>query len=165
MGAQTMLTDGIAEAYRSGRDRVRGSAGVREVLTTTCDLRNATPYLFSTTGRDWLANAELGEEVFGPLGLVVAASGFEEMEEIARRLQGQLTCTLHMDAGDADQARRLLPILERKAGRLLANGFTNGVEGPDARVHGGPYPASTNFEATSVGTLSDRKSTRLNSSH
>src|SRR3546814_5869468 len=114
MGAQTMLTDGIAEAYRSGRDRVRGSAGVREVLTTTCDLRNATPYLFSTTGLDWLANRELGEEVFGPLGLVVAASGFEEMEEIARSLQGQLTCTLHMDAGDADQARRLLPILERK---------------------------------------------------
>src|SRR3546814_5727660 len=70
MGAQTMLTDGIAEAYRSGRDRVRGSAGVREVLTTTCDLRNATPYLFSTTGRDSLANRELGEEVFGPLGPV-----------------------------------------------------------------------------------------------
>lgn len=157
MDAQTMLTDGIAEAYRSGRDRVRGSAGVREVLTTTCDLRNATPYLFSTTGRDWLANAELGEEVFGPLGLVVAASGFEEMEEIARSLQGQLTCTLHMDAGDADKARRLLPILERKAGRLLANGFPTGVEVSDAMVHGGPYPASTNFGATSVGTLSIRR--------
>src|SRR3546814_11187312 len=76
------------------------------------------------------------------------------MEEIARSLQGQLTCTLHMDAGDADQARRLLPILERKAGRLLANGFPTGVEVSDAMVHGGPYPASTNFEATSVGTLS-----------
>ena len=38
------------------------------------------------------------------------------------------------------------------AGRLLANGFPTGVEVADAMVHGGPYPASTNFGATSVGT-------------
>jgi NADP-dependent aldehyde dehydrogenase len=157
IGAQTMLTDGIAEAYRQGRDRVRGSAGVREVLTSTCDRRNATPYLFTTTGRDWLANAELGEEVFGPLGLVVVASGFDEMVKIAQSLHGQLTCTLHLDKGDTEAARKLMPILERKAGRLLANGFPTGVEVADAMVHGGPYPASTNFGATSVGTLSIRR--------
>ena len=51
----------------------------------------------------------------------------------------------------------LLPILERKAGRVLANGFPTGVEVVDAQVHGGPYPASTNFGATSVGTLSIRR--------
>jgi NADP-dependent aldehyde dehydrogenase len=130
---------------------------VQEVLTTTCDLRNATPYLFSTTGKDWLANEELGEEVFGPLGLVVAASGFDEVVEIAKSLQGQLTCTLHMDDGDAGEARQLMPILERKAGRVLANGYPTGVEVCDAMVHGGPYPASTNFGATSVGTLSIRR--------
>jgi NADP-dependent aldehyde dehydrogenase len=50
-----------------------------------------------------------------------------------------------------------LPILECKAGRLLANGFPTGVEVVDAQVHGGPYPASTNFGATSVGTLSIRR--------
>ena len=47
--------------------------------------------------------------------------------------------------------------VERKAGRLLANGFPTGVEVSDAMVHGGPYPASTNFGATSVGTLSIRR--------
>jgi NADP-dependent aldehyde dehydrogenase len=50
-----------------------------------------------------------------------------------------------------------MPILERKAGRILANGFPTGVEVADAMVHGGPYPASTNFGATSVGTLSIRR--------
>ena len=30
IGAQTMLTDGIAEAYRKGRDRVAAQAGVRD---------------------------------------------------------------------------------------------------------------------------------------
>jgi NADP-dependent aldehyde dehydrogenase len=50
-----------------------------------------------------------------------------------------------------------MPILERKAGRVLANGFPTGVEVCDAMVHGGPYPASTNFGHTSVGTLSIRR--------
>ena len=64
---------------------------------------------------------------------------------------------MHMDAGDAPLARRLLPVLERKAGRVLANGFPTGVEVCDAMVHGGPYPASTNFGATSVGTMAIRR--------
>lgn len=156
-GTQMMLTDGIAQAYRQGRDRVAEISGVQHVLTTVCDGRNATPYLFETTGKNWLSNRLLGEEVFGPLGLVVRVSDMDEMEQVARSLQGQLTCTLHMDKGDTASARRLMPILERKAGRLLANGFPTGVEVADAMVHGGPYPASTNFGATSVGTLSIRR--------
>lgn len=157
VGPQTMLTDGIAEAYRAGRDRVAGGTGVRSVLTSTCDLRNATPYLFEVSGTDWLADHRLAEEVFGPLGLIVRVRHASEMQAIARSLEGQLTCTLHLDAADMDLARLLMPVLERKAGRVLANGFPTGVEVVDAQVHGGPYPASTNFGATSVGTLSIRR--------
>ncbi len=68
-----------------------------------------------------------------------------------------MTCTLHVDAADYPAAKVLLPVLERKAGRVLANGFPTGVEVVDAQVHGGPYPASTNFGATSVGTMSIRR--------
>lgn len=157
IGAQTMLTDGIASAYRAGVDRVAGSAGVQELLTSTCDLRNATPYLYITTGKEWLDNEALGEEVFGPLGLIVVVRDMDEMCALAHSLHGQLTCTLHLDDADTGEARTLLPILERKAGRLLANGYPTGVEVCDAMVHGGPYPASTNFGATSVGTLSIRR--------
>ena len=157
MGAQTMLTDDIAAAYRAGRDRVAGTAGVQDLLTSTCDLRNATPYLFATTGKEWLANEALGEEVFGPLGLIVRVADEDEMAEMAKSLQGQLTCTLHMDDGDTALGQCLMPVLERKAGRVLANSFPTGVEVCDAMVHGGPYPASTNFGATSVGTLAIRR--------
>ncbi|MGR3385290.1 aldehyde dehydrogenase (NADP(+)) [Roseovarius indicus] len=156
-GEQVMLTEGIAKAYRDGRDRVAASKGVQEVLTSTCDQRNATPYLYETDGTTWLENEELGEEVFGPLGLIVRVADMDQMKQVASSLRGQLTCTLHMDDGDAGAARELLPILERKAGRLLANGFPTGVEVCDSMVHGGPYPASTNFGATSVGTLSIRR--------
>ncbi|OUD08094.1 aldehyde dehydrogenase (NADP(+)) [Marivivens niveibacter] len=157
IGAQTMLTDGIADAYRAGRDKIAGAKGVQEVLTSMCDSRNATPYLFATTGQEWLNNHALGEEVFGPLGMVVKVADMDEMRTIAKRLEGQLTCTLHMEDSDLDDAASLLPILERKAGRVLANGFPTGVEVCDTMVHGGPYPASTNFGATSVGTMAIRR--------
>ena len=156
-GPQTMLTDGIAQAYRAGRDRIAAGAGVRAVLTTTCDLRQATPYLFEVSATDWLADHALAEEVFGPLGLILRTRSAAEMLQIADSLQGQLTCTLHLDDADIVLAQSLLPILDRKAGRVLANGFPTGVEVVDAQVHGGPYPASTNFGATSVGTLSIRR--------
>ncbi|NIZ02987.1 aldehyde dehydrogenase (NADP(+)) [Thalassospira lucentensis] len=157
VSAQTMLTEGMADAYRDGAKRVGATSGVKDVLTTSCDLRNATPYLFETTGENWLSNHELGEEVFGPLGLVVRVKDMDEMRTIAKAFDGQLTCTLHLDDGDAADARSLLPILERKAGRILANGFPTGVEVSDTMVHGGPYPASTNFGATSVGTMAIRR--------
>ncbi|MDO9637121.1 MAG: aldehyde dehydrogenase (NADP(+)) [Pseudotabrizicola sp.] len=157
VAAQTMLTDGMADAYRSGRDRVAAGTGVRSLLTTMCDGRAATPNLFEVSGTDWLADHMLAEEVFGPLGLIIRVQDAAEMEAIAASLQGQLTCTLHLDDGDTDLGRTLLPILDRKAGRVLANGFPTGVEVADAMVHGGPYPASTNFGATSVGTLSIRR--------
>ncbi|TXH84141.1 MAG: aldehyde dehydrogenase (NADP(+)), partial [Rhizobium sp.] len=157
MAPQTMLTDGIAKAYRDGQQRLASRDGIKPLLITEQSGRNATPNLFETTGAAFLADHLLGEEVFGPLGLVVRVGSLGEMESLARGFAGQLTATLHMDDEDTAIARRLLPVLERKAGRVLVNGFPTGVEVVDSMVHGGPYPASTNFGATSVGTLSMRR--------
>lgn len=156
-GAQVMLTDGIAQAYSKGAAVIGEQAGVQTLITSMCDRREAKPFLFRVAAEDWLGNHALSEEVFGPLGLVVVAHDADEMDRVARSFVGQLTTTLHMDDDDAPLARRLLPVLERMAGRVLANGFPTGVEVCDAMVHGGPYPASTNFGATSVGTLSIRR--------
>ncbi|HEV7317205.1 MAG TPA: aldehyde dehydrogenase (NADP(+)) [Ensifer sp.] len=157
VGPQVMLTDGIASAYRDGRDRIASGAGVREILGSSCDRRNATPNLFLVPAREWLDNHALSEEVFGPLGLIVTVDSPEDMIAVAKRFEGQLTATLHLDQGDRDLARKLMMILERKAGRILVNGYPTGVEVCDAMVHGGPYPASTNFGASSVGTMAIRR--------
>lgn len=154
---QTMLTSGIAQAYQSGTQRMQSQTGVTALLTHPAEAREAFPHLLLTTGDTWLANPSLGEEVFGPLGLVVTVRDHPQMLDIAHSLHGQLTCTLHMEQEDVELARALLPVLERKAGRILANGFPTGVEVCDAMVHGGPYPASTNFGASSVGTLAIRR--------
>ncbi len=157
VGPQTMLTDGIAAAYRDGCERMAANTGVEVLSSSTCNDRTATPNLFTASGAEWLANPALGEEIFGPVGLIIRAADTAEMLKIAHTLEGQLTCTLHMNDGDTPMAQRLVPVLERKAGRILVNGFPTGVEVCDAMVHGGPYPASTNFGATSVGTLAIRR--------
>ena len=157
IGPQTMLTDGIAQAYRDGKERFEARNAVRRVHTTPSQGREASPNLYETTADAYLQDHALGEEVFGPLGLIVRVSSVEDMARLARGFQGQLTATLHMEAGDLGDAQKLLPVLERKAGRVLVNGFPTGVEVCDAMVHGGPYPASTNFGATSVGTMAIRR--------
>jgi NADP-dependent aldehyde dehydrogenase len=154
---QTMLTDGIAQAYQDGKARFEGRNAVRPLLANTDEGRAASPNLYETDAETYLQDHALGEEVFGPLGLVVRVSGVDEMVALAKGFEGQLTMTLHMDDADADAAKRLVPVIERKAGRLLVNGFPTGVEVADAMVHGGPYDASTNFGATSVGTLAIRR--------
>ncbi|MFL3649485.1 MAG: aldehyde dehydrogenase (NADP(+)) [Oceanospirillaceae bacterium] len=155
--AQTMLTDGIASAYRAGQERMAEISDVYQVMSSTFEQRKASPFLYRTTAQNWLSNTALMEEVFGPLGIIVTAQNLEEMRAVALSLPGQLTCTLHIDEEDTEAATGFMPILERKAGRLLANSFPTGVEVSDTMVHGGPYPATTNFGATSVGTLSIRR--------
>lgn len=157
IASQTMLTDGIAAAFRDGCARIAGATGVAPVLTTDSTARNARPYLYEVSADDWLASPALHAEVFGPLGLLVRARDAAQMQQVAHAIEGQLTTSLHVDPADYPLAQTLLPVLERKCGRILANGFPTGVEVADAMVHGGPYPASTNFGATSVGTLAIRR--------
>lgn len=152
---QVMLTDHMAQAYRDGAGRIGDLAAT--VTRTESHGRNARPNVYRTTADDFLRDHALGEEVFGPMGLIVTVKDGDQMIELARGLEGQLTATLQMDEGDTPLAAGLMPVLERKAGRVLANGWPTGVEVADAMVHGGPYPASTNFGATSVGTMAIRR--------
>ncbi|MER5171110.1 aldehyde dehydrogenase (NADP(+)) [Thioclava kandeliae] len=157
IGPQVMLTAGMARAYREGQARFDGRNSVRPVYTTTSEGREARPNLYEVSAQTFVNDHILSEEVFGPLSLVVRVADGAEMTDLARRFEGQLTATVHMDEGDGALARALLPVLERKAGRVLFNGFPTGVEVVDSMVHGGPYPASTNFGATSVGTMAIRR--------
>ena len=75
------------------------------------------------------------------------------MLSVIDHLEGQLTATVHLDDADVALGRRLVPLLERKVGRILANGWPTGVEVTDAMVHGGPYPSTSDGRSTSVGTL------------
>ncbi|MGI5207766.1 hypothetical protein ACQEU6_40105 [Spirillospora sp. CA-108201] len=57
-------------------------------------------------------------------------------------------------------AARLLPVLERLAGRILWGGWPTGARVGHAMVHGGPYPATSDGRTTSVGSLAVERSQR-----
>ncbi|MDR3398095.1 MAG: aldehyde dehydrogenase (NADP(+)) [Pandoraea sp.] len=156
--AGTMLTSGIHQAYDKGVARLADEPNVsvlaRGQAGSGCQGQAA---LFRTTAAEFLATPALHDEVFGPASVVIACDTVDEMIAITEHLEGQLTATLQLDAGDTATARRLLPSLERRAGRILANGFPTGVEVCHAMVHGGPFPATSNAMFTSVGaTAIDR---------
>ena len=155
--AQPMLSDRIAQTYRKDIEKFAATPGIDHIFVSSGEGREALPNIFRISQQTWQENKFLQSEVFGPSGVIVVADDMDQMIQVARELEGQLTCTLHMDKQDYSFARSLLPILERKAGRVLVNGFPTGVEVADSMVHGGPYPASTNFGATSVGTLAIRR--------
>ncbi|MBU0556395.1 MAG: aldehyde dehydrogenase (NADP(+)) [Alphaproteobacteria bacterium] len=151
---QTMLTAGIREAYLKGVEAFASHAEVETLATGapgegTCGGTS----LFQTTAKAFLADPNLANEVFGASGLLVRCTSEDEMIALIRALEGQLTATLHMDTGDEPLAARLLPLLERKVGRILANGWPTGVEVSHAMVHGGPFPATSDGRTTSVGSL------------
>lgn len=157
IGPQIMLTRGIAAAFHKGAAAQKAVPGVKVLVDAPVEDRSAGPVLLETTGAVFRSNHALQEEVFGPFGTIVRVRDAAELKAMAVAVEGQLTTTLHMDDADTALAKELLPLLERKAGRLLFNGFPTGVEVVDSMVHGGPYPASTNFGATSVGTLAIRR--------
>lgn len=154
--ATTMLNSGIHGAYEhgtaqwAGEDKVSKLASGNAAATATCE---GQPMLFATKARHFLTTPALMEEVFGPATLLIACRDAEEMVAIAEHLSGQLTATLQLADEDVELARLLLPVLERKAGRILVNGFPTGVEVSHAMVHGGPSPATSDSRATSVGAM------------
>ncbi|MCS0580010.1 aldehyde dehydrogenase (NADP(+)) [Massilia pinisoli] len=152
-GAGTMLTAGIHQTYVDAVARRSGLAGVELVAqggAEGCGCA-AQAALYQTDAATFLANSALEEEIFGPTSLIIACANENELLEVARHIEGQLTATIHATAADRDLAGRLMPTLERKAGRILFNGFPTGVEVCHAMVHGGPFPATSDSRTTSVG--------------
>ncbi len=153
--AITMLTPGIHKAYQKGVEQLATHGDVVEIARgkAASGPTEAQAGLFVTDLQCFLRDGRLREEVFGSASVVVRCPDAAALRQAAEGLDGQLTATLQMDEADLATARTLLPVLERKVGRILVNGFPTGVEVSDAMVHGGPFPATSDARTTSVGTL------------
>ena len=121
---------------------------------------SGTPSIMQATAKDFIANKDLEEEVFGPSTLTVTADEKSELFKIADTLSGHLTITLWANENDLKKYTNLIKILERKAGRLIINGFPTGVEVCHSMIHGGPFPATTDSRSTSVGMTAINRFTR-----
>lgn len=155
----TMLTQGIHAAYDKGRDALGGHEGVTTVAQSRSPSgpNRSRAAVFRTDLQTFLHDERLEREVFGATSLIIVCQDADELRQAAEQIEGQLTATLHVEAEDVPLAQKLMPVLERKAGRILANDWPTGVEVADAMVHGGPFPATSASHTTSVGTLAIRR--------
>jgi len=151
---QTMLNAGTLRSYAQGVQRLHQHPGVRHLAGADQAGDQAQAQLFQADVSLLLdGDALLQEEVFGPATVAVAVADEAELRRAVQALHGQLTATLIAEPEDFQRFAALVPLLQRKAGRLLVNGYPTGVEVCDAMVHGGPYPATSDARGTSVGTL------------
>jgi 2,5-dioxopentanoate dehydrogenase len=144
-----MLNDTISkrfeESLAKAKDYIRAEGGA---------------YLLVTEGKKFGQELALHEEIFGPATLLVQCENTEELLELAGKLDGQLTATIHAEPEDEALSGRLLRVLQEKAGRIVWNGYPTGVEVSPSMHHGGPYPATTDSRFTSVGTAAIQRFAR-----
>jgi NADP-dependent aldehyde dehydrogenase len=110
--------------------------------------------LASVSGNRFLEHTRaLQTEAFGPVHLVVLASGAEQMTAIAAALHGSLTGSIYSDKQGEDElcARMIEPRLRQRVGRLLNDKMPTGVAVSPAMNHGGPFPSTGHPGFTSVG--------------
>ncbi|MFZ0302384.1 MAG: aldehyde dehydrogenase (NADP(+)) [Terracidiphilus sp.] len=152
--ASAMLTETICGNHVSGVTVRKRNSAAKTLAEGAAGSSGsyAAPALFEVSGSEMLRSPELAHEIFGPSTLVIRYEGRAELLTLLNAVEGQLTATVHGTDADIAANADLIAILERKAGRLVVNGFPTGVEVCHAMVHGGPFPATSESRMTSVGT-------------
>ena len=146
-----MLTPGIKSSYDTGISKLN-KAGISTLAESNAGASGVISKVFETSCEYFLNNKDLEEENFGPSSILIKADNKSEILNAAKSLEGHLTATIHGTDEDLREYSDLVQILQEKAGRLVINGYPTGVEVCHAMVHGGPYPATTAPQTTSVGT-------------
>ncbi|WP_018602440.1 aldehyde dehydrogenase (NADP(+)) [Mycobacterium sp. 155] len=147
-----LLNTGIAAGHHETREGLQARDDVELLAGGGGEVDPPAATLLATDAATLLAKFdEIFVECFGPTAMVVTYTSDDDLLNVARALDGQLTATLAAEEDDAIVGP-LANILTRKAGRILWNQWPTGVSVTYAQQHGGPYPASTASGTTSVGT-------------
>lgn len=150
------LTGGIADAYATGLADLQ-AAGARVVPVpggerlTRAEGFATTPTLLVVDADVLQPGSRLLEECFGPAALVVEYDSAEDRDAVLGRLQPSLAAAVATGGADDPETPHLVALLTGRVGRVVVDGWPTGVAGMWAQHHGGPWPATSRPEATSVG--------------
>lgn len=150
----TMLTAGICRNYYKLRGETLEQSEVSPLAIShrpSEGKNQAEASIAMVSGRNFMSNPKLHEEVFGPFSLLVVCEDTEELSEAISHLKGQLTATLMAEEAEVSAYPAIVRQLARIAGRFIMNGVPTGVEVCPSIHHGGPFPATADSKFTSVG--------------
>ncbi|AFT86092.1 aldehyde dehydrogenase (NADP(+)) [Paraburkholderia phenoliruptrix] len=147
-----MLTPAMYAGFEQASRAISGQPGVRTRLApSAADDAAPAPRLYETTADRFISQPALHEEMFGPAALVVRVHDDADVLQVLEAIGGSLTVTLWGATDDTPGNRALAAAAARIGGRVLFGGVPTGVAVCDAQQHGGPWPASTDPQSTSVG--------------
>jgi len=148
-----MLHTGIFKNYVERRANALSQENVETIATSETEplLNEGAPTIASATAQAFINNPVLHQEVFGPYSLVIRCKDLDEMIDVTKHIEGQLTATLMATENDMRSHGKLLEYIEEVCGRFILNGVPTGVEVCLSMQHGGPFPATTDSRFTSVG--------------
>jgi 2,5-dioxopentanoate dehydrogenase len=149
----TMLHSGIAKAYAEKSEIALNQENVAYIAKAEAEANeNQGPAIVAKIeAKAFLSNPTLHQEVFGPYSLVIVCKNLDEMLQVAKSLEGQLTITLMATENDVITHPKLVAIAETRCGRFILNNVPTGVEVCLSMQHGGPFPSSTDSRFGSVG--------------
>lgn len=148
-----MLHEGIVTAYKKNKGNALLQEDVHLVAESETMVKEneGLPTIATASGQAFLTNPVLHQEVFGPYSIVIRCKDMNEMGEVAKQLEGQLTSTLMATDADIKQNDELVEAVKNICGRFILNSVPTGVEVCLSMQHGGPFPASSDSRFTSVG--------------
>ncbi|MEM8999600.1 MAG: aldehyde dehydrogenase (NADP(+)) [Bacteroidota bacterium] len=148
-----MLHPKISETYEKKKQAMASHEELSWAADYTSNVRvnHARQALVTVSGKDFLLNPQLHQEVFGPFAIIVTCENTAMLTTIINNLEGQLTGTIIAGNEELFDSDNIINVLQHKVGRLIFNGVPTGVEVCPSMQHGGPYPASTDSRFSAVG--------------
>lgn len=148
-----MLHEGIYKNYISKKESTLAQAGVDTLAVAAAPFSEGqgAAVLATVSGRDFISNPLLHQEVFGPFSLLIRCKDKAELADVVRHLEGQLTATLMATEADIRDNKDLTELVMNICGRIILNGVPTGVEVCLSMQHGGPFPSTTDARFGSVG--------------
>lgn len=151
-----MLNKNIHKAYNDGVETFQRAPEIfvlaKSSREAAAERYEAQPVVHMVSAADFMSKKEFSEEIFGPATLFVICKDEAELQQALQTLEGQLTASIHASSNDAESLKTLINIVADKAGRVIYGGYPTGVEVCHSMQHGGPFPATSDARATSVGS-------------
>jgi len=147
--AAPLLTAGIAAAYARGIGEL--DPDMAAVPPQSAAGFEVVPRAIAVDLDQLAPGSRVLEECFGPVALVAEYDKVTDACAALDRLQPSLAASVFTGSDEDEDAVGVITQLAKRVGRVAVNTWPTGVATTWSQQHGGPWPATSRPDATSVG--------------
>lgn len=151
IAGMTLLTSDIADRYTRAIDALSKESSLEVSIAQGAGQGQVPATIIRASIEEFCdPGSAIRHEVFGPSAVIVEYDDPQQALDMLGIDEGILVGCVHGEEGE-QFAVTFLRALEKRAGRVVWNGWPTGVAVTATQMHGGPWPASTASIHTSVG--------------